>query len=81
LEHVIPVGMTLAELQRSTTPEQVIEVLRRDLILAVITREQSRQLDVLGLGRTHPDLVNPWARYAAAGITVTSFPDTPHREP
>lgn len=74
LEHVIPVGLTLTAVKAAATSARIVEVLRRDLILAVITREQSRHLDELGLGRTHPNTLNPWARYAAAEITVMPFP-------
>lgn len=38
LQHVIPVGLTLALVESASSPEQVVEVLRRDLVLAVITK-------------------------------------------
>lgn len=75
LEHVIPVGLTLAQVQVAETAAEVISVLRRDLILAVITKEQSRELDLLGFGRSHPDPADPWLRYRLAGFSMfSSYP-------
>ena len=74
LEHVIPISLVLAEVEAATTPEQAIEALRRDLILAIITKEQNAALNAAGLGKTHPDPSHPWLRYAKAGISVVPFP-------
>jgi hypothetical protein len=74
LEHVIPVNLVVAQMEAATKPGQVIEALRRDLILAIITKEQNAALNAAGLGKTHPDPSRPWLRYAKAEITVTPFP-------
>lgn len=74
LEHVIPSNLTVAQVVIASTPEQVVQVLRRDLVLAVITKEENARLSQLGLGTTHPDPTRPWSRYTAVGIRVRPFP-------
>lgn len=74
LEHVIPSNLTVAQVAVASTPERVVDILRRDLVLAVITKEENARLNQLGLGTTHPDPTRPWTRYQAAGIEVRPFP-------
>lgn len=73
LEHVIPANLAIAQVVAATTRQDVVQVLRRDLVLAVITKEENARLNELGLGRAHPDPTRPWSRYDTAGIAVQPF--------
>lgn len=74
LEHVIPANLIIAQVVAVTTPQEVVQVLRRDLVLAIITKEENRRLNEAGLGRAHPDPSRPWLRYEQADIEVRTFP-------
>jgi len=81
LEHVIPANLTVAQVLAATSPQEVVRVLCRHLVLAVITREENARLNDLGLGKAHPDPAQPWCRYDAAGIEVQPFPCVTRRSP
>lgn len=66
-EHVVPMGLMLqAMLDGKVTPEEAIN-LNQD---AIITVGEDRHLDKSG----HPNLRDPWARYANSGIKFIPNP-------
>lgn len=70
-EHMQPVGAILAAAVAADSADKVLDVLRRDLRLAWITKDENKALNALGFAskRPHPD-----AAYKAAGIQLCPDP-------
>lgn len=67
-EHVVPMGLMLQSLiDGKVSPDQAV-ALNQD---AIITIREDRLLDKSG----HPDLFDPWVRYAGTGIRFLPNPD------
>jgi hypothetical protein len=66
-EHMRPIVAIRIALGMATSPDDVIEIIRRDLRLAWITKEENLRLAFLGYNSVRPD---PDAAYAEAGIAL-----------
>ncbi|HSE10908.1 MAG TPA: hypothetical protein VLB29_19755 [Nocardioidaceae bacterium] len=66
-EHMRPIAAIRNALGSATSPDEVIETIRRDLRLAWITKEENLRLTSLGYNSVRPD---PDAAYAEAGIVL-----------
>ena len=66
-EHMRPIVAIRIALGSATTPDEVVETIRRELRLAWITKEENLRLTSLGYNSVRPD---PDAAYADAGITL-----------
>lgn len=79
IEHCIPGIILIRELierAHDLTPESLIDLLSTRLTAAVITREENKLLDKVGLQARMPDgadPTDPWARYRAAGLHPDEF--------
>ena len=74
-EHVVPKKLIIEHLMSLENPSQesVKRILVACCIAVVVTVEQDRKLDELGLRSKMPegsDINNPWARYEKTGIKV-----------
>ena len=74
-EHVVPKKVVIDKLLSLEAPstEEVRDVLDRFCIGVVVTREEDARMTRLGLRSEMPenwDGVDPWARYAKAGIAL-----------
>ena len=81
IEHCIPGIILIRELierAHDLTPESLIDLLSTRLTAAVITREENKLLDKVGLQARMPDgadPTDPWARYRAADLNPDEHVD------
>lgn len=66
-EHMRPIVAIRIALGLATSPDDVVETIRRDLRLAWITKEENLRLTSLGYNSVRPD---PDTAYADAGIVL-----------
>lgn len=64
-KHVVPRSCVLAHAMELDTYEQAEEFVVRTSFVCVITDEENRRLNAAGLASSHPDVNDPWVRYAS----------------
>lgn len=67
MEHVVPVADIRKSCCSATSPEEVLEILKKQILIAWILKEEDRRLTRLGFRSNRPD---PFAAYHAAGIEL-----------
>lgn len=69
-EHMQPIASVRTAVAKAASPEEVVQILRREVRLAWITKEEDARLTALGYGYKRPD---PDAAYAASGIQLETY--------
>lgn len=67
MEHVVPVKNVRGSCILAPSKEAVLDVLKQQIVIAWILKEEDNRLNQLGFRSNRPD---PWGAYKAAGIEI-----------